>query len=327
MKEQDTTQIFSFNNTGEPLVNTDGTAVVNRQAIEAVDQVHTEVHNDPYRLIQEYTFTERFGNTIKTFFSELPKEGRRLKRIGALAIGAATQLVDRGRAMVFILPTTFDRTITYAAENGLNAYQTAGVAGVSVAGAFGLYAYGIGKAFHKSLNEFPETTEATAENHPVMVETVKGAVSGFPKEEEIKDKYGSKPDDGYDIEPYETRDTILGKIMLGFNRGAKTGLLYGTTAQTGIAKIDGHSDKSIDKRLKVASTESALFFGGLAVGMSTLLTHDFMGMAEQIRDTITDRNVLLSAAGFFIGWSAIANKLERRKTQKELVSADIIEHK
>jgi len=273
---------------------------------------------DKHSLESEPVFFERFKDTISTLFTkELVEEGYFLKRLGALTLGATTQFVDRGRAMIFVLPTVFDQSMQHAFENGYNSYQTAGLSGAAVGGTFAAWSYLVGKSFQVSVNAFPETTKKVQVNHPAMVGTVSRAIGGFPTQEELDAIEPVIPYTGYDVGPYASRTTILGKIATGLSRGAKTGLLYGTTPQVGMAKVRQYSNKSIDRVRNAATLESGAVLGGIATGMTALIVNDFMGAAENIRDVITNKNILMGSSAFFIVWGALGNYRARKKFNKE----------
>jgi len=214
--------------------------------------------------------------------------------------------------MVFVLPTAFDETLEYAAEHGFNGYQTAGAAGLVVGGLFGAWGYVVGKAFHKAVDAFPATTQKVVENHPIMVGVVSDAIDGFPSKEELVAKQPVKPEEGYDVGPYDSRKSFLGKAALAVTRGLKTAFLFGPTIHVGVAEVSEHSDKSVEKRRRVVTREAAGAVGAVAVGISAMVTHDFLGAAEQVRDAITDKQNLLGASAFFIGFAALSNWLSRK---------------
>lgn len=262
-------------------------------------------------------FPERLGNTGRTFGAEISEKGHRGKRIGAFVVAATTQAFDRGRAMVFVLPTVFDRVLTHGVEHDWNGYQTAGAAALAVGGTFAAWGYAVGKSFHYSLNQYPTTTERVVENHPAMVGAISRAIDGFPTEEQMTENHPVKPEQGYDVAPYEARKSKLGKVVLGLKRGPKTALLFGTTAHVGMAKVNGHSDESNEKRRRVVTAEAAASLGALAAGLSTLITHDSLGLAEDIKEAVTNKTYLGIATAVAIGWGIVGNYAARRKEKKE----------
>jgi hypothetical protein len=266
----------------------------------------------------DVNFRHRLGDTLHTLFrEELPEDGYRAKRLGAFVLAGTAQALDRARATVFLLPLVFDESLEKSAELGLNGAGTAGMAAATVGGAFGAWLWGVGRSFHMSLNAFPRTTEKVTENHPVMVDVISKAIDGFPEKEELKDKQPVKPPEGYNVGPYDSRKTWLGKAALAFTRSLKTTFLFGTTAHVGMAKVSEHSDESNARRRRAATAEASVALGGIAAWLSTMITHDMFGAAEQVRDTITNEAYLGSAAAFFIAAAAISNYFARRKEQKE----------
>ncbi|MEX2625615.1 MAG: hypothetical protein WD225_01960, partial [Ilumatobacteraceae bacterium] len=115
-----------------------------------------------------------------------------------------------------------------------------------------------------------------------------------------------------------TRRTALGKVVLAVSRGLKTAFVFGTTAHVGMAKVGGFSQRAIRRRTMVVTTEAALVLGGVAVLVSSLLTHDLFGVADQVRGTITDRRVLLSATVLLIVAASIDNAVRRRRFVEEI---------
>lgn len=269
-------------------------------------------------------FMERINETLKTLFlEELPEKGNRAKRVGALVLGATTQVLDRGRAMVFLLPTVFDEVLEHGFKNGWNGYQTGSASAFAVGGAFGLWGWLVGRSFHGSLNAFPATTKKVTENHPVMVEVISGAIDGFPKLDQLQDLQPSKPEHGYDVSPYQTRQSKLGKIALGGSRGFKTAFLFGTTAHVGVSKVSDHSEESNKRRRRAVTAESALVLGGVTAAVSSMVTHDFLGLAENVKNVITNKAVLGGASLGFIGISTLSNYTARRNQIRENTSDEI----
>ncbi len=271
--------------------------------------------------ISSMSFASRLGDTLHTLFrEELPEDGHRWRRVGAFALGATTQALDRGRAMVLAVPFAFDRSVEFATEHGLNGYGTAALAALAVGGTFGVWSQVVGKSFHTAINAFPETTKVTTRNHPVMVRVIGKAINGFPSQEELAEKQPNKPEEGYDVGPYDTAKTRLGKVALGIKRGFKTAFLYGSTAHVGVAKVSEHSDASNKRRRQVISLEAAGASATVAAGMSAMLTHNLFGVAEEVRDAITDKTNLSLAALAFIGLAAAGNYFERKKEANGLLA-------
>lgn len=264
-------------------------------------------------------FTSRFADTLKTLFlHELPEKEGRYKKLGALALAGSTQFLDRGRALVFILPAAFDEALEYSYENGLNAYEQAGLAGTAIGAGFGAWGWLVGRSFHTSLNAFPKTTKKVTENHPTMVGVISRAIDGFPTAKELEEKQPVKPEEGYDVNPYETRKTLLGKAALGLTRGLKTAFLFGTTAHVGMSKVSGHSDKSNISRRQAATFEGSMVLGGIGAGLSAMLSNDLFGVAEEVREVITNEQYLLGASLGTIALATIGNYASRRAYEKQL---------
>lgn len=268
-------------------------------------------------------FQQRLASSFATFFKEWWGEGdlkhgwrERTKQTGAVAVAGATQAADRGRALVWLLPASFDKATRYAIEHGYNGYEQATLSGVAVGGLFMVYGYAIGKIAHKSINSFPETTEAVTTNHPAMISVVSKAAGVRPSKDELVITVPIKPDEGYEVGTYDSRKSLLGKIGLGISRGLKTGFLYGTTMQVGMAKVNEHSNHSIEKRIRVTAAEGAAVLGSTALGVSVLLVHN-PAMAETVRDAITDKQNLFGASVTLIALSTVLNYFSRRKKMKQ----------
>jgi hypothetical protein len=223
-----------------------------------------------------------------------------------------------------VLPTAFDKVLTYGTEHNLNSYETAGLAAGAVGGVAATWLWGVGRAFHRSIESFPETSQTVAENHPVMVEVVSKGVSGFVMPEESAAKQPLQQE-GYDVGPYDSQDSVVGKVGLAVSRGLKGAFLYGTTAYVGMANLNGYSKESTVKVRRAVTLESGLALGTIAAGLSVLVSHDALGMAEDIKNVITNKKVLLSASGSLIGVSAISNWFSRRGAKKQLAKDLAIE--
>lgn len=260
----------------------------------------------------------RLAADFTEFKNEITEPGYRLARVGAAVVTAATQALDRGRAMVFALPVAFDRSLTYAAEHGLNGVETSGLAGVALGATFGTWGLVVGRSLESAVDQFPKTTQKITENHPVMVEVVSKAVGGFVNPKEMTAK---TPDaDGlFDVKPYEKRDTAAGKVALGIGRAYKAAILYGTTAYVGMAKINNQTPESRTNLRRVVTAESAAAWGSIGVMGSVAITNGSPQLAESIRDTLTNKPLILSISLGLVGVSAITNKIARRAAQKELL--------
>ncbi len=275
--------------------------------------------------VDNQRFLDRLGDTLGSLWKETWEKGHRTQRLGALALGATTQALDRGRFLIFAAPWAFDHTLTSSAEHHLNSGETAAAAGIALGGLFGAWGWIVGKSFHTSLNAYPQTTEKVTENHPAMVDVISKAIDGFPSKEELITNHPQKPEDGYDIEPYETRKSLLGKAALALTRGVKTAFLFGTTAHVGVAKVSEHSERSNEKRRRVVTAEGAAVLGAIGAGLSGMVSADFLGIAQDVRDTITDKNVLTGSTVALIALAAVSNYISRRKflkqesTQEQLV--------
>ncbi|MBA2279155.1 hypothetical protein H0V99_01805 [Candidatus Saccharibacteria bacterium] len=260
----------------------------------------------------------RVGEDMATLYNEGTEKGHRLKRISAFMLGAGTQGIDRLRGVVIVLPAVFDETLEYAYNHAYNGYETAGISGAAVGATFGAWSWAVGKSFHTSINAFPATTKKVTENHPLMVDVIKGAVGGFMSDEKLKTKDTGHTENDYEVGPYEARSSKLGKAVLAISRGYRAALLYGTTAYVGVAKTKGYSDESIEKLRRTVTTESAVAMGGIAVGVSAAVTNNFFGVAENIRDTLTNKPFWLLVSGALIGISTAGNWISRKNKQKAL---------
>lgn len=257
------------------------------------------------------------GDTLKTLKNELwTDREQRAKRLGAFALGVGSQVADRGRLMVFVLPEVFNHTLTYTMEHNYNTAATATASGVAVGGLFGIWTYAVGKTFQVAANAFPETAKAVEYNQPAMVDSVKRATGGFPKRHELVQAEPEKPEAGYDVSPYQTRKSAIGKAALALSRGLKTAFLYGTTAQVGIAKVYEHSQESNEKRLKVTGAEAAVALGGIAALVGGLVVTGSVETAQHIKDVITDKSLLLKISLGLIGGSWGLGWLARHKEAK-----------
>ena len=107
-------------------------------------------------------------------------------------------------------------------------------------------------------------------------------------------------------------------MLLALSRGAKTAFIFGTTAHVGVAKISGFSDRAVKRRTWVVALEAAAVLGAIAVLVSTLVSYDFLGVAQRIRDVITDRRILISVSVIVIIASAIDNYFRRKAAVAEL---------
>ncbi len=268
-------------------------------------------------------FPTRLADTCATLLREAAAPGRgavvRIRRLAALLIAGLTQLFDRGRILIILLPITFDRSLSWSLERGLNGYVTAAVAGIAVAAVFATWGLLVGWSFHWSLDEYPETTRTFLENHPAVVGVISSAIDGFPRSAaEYRSLSAGVPDGGYEFGPYATRESLPGKGALALSRGLKTAFIFGTTAHVGMAKVGGFRRDAIRRRTVAVTLEAAVVLGGVAVLVSSLLTHDLFGVAERVRDTITDRRVLISASVLLILAAAIDNAIRRHRYIDEI---------
>lgn len=287
---------------------------------------------DEYRDIVEMegqskaSVTSRIGDDLSTFWHEQTEKGHRAERLGALVLGGMTQLADRGRAMVFVLPTVFERIGRWSIEHGWNGYTTATASALAVGGTFAAWGWLVGKAFDYSLKKYPKTTERFIENHPVTIGVLNRAVGGFPTRRELREKQAVMPAEGYDVSPYDTADSLLGKMSLAVRRGLKGGFLYGTTAHVGVARANQHSDESNQARRRVVTAESSVMLGAVAALVSTLVTHNALGLAQDIKEVLTDATILRNVSIGSIVLAAISNKASRmnikRKAKKLLAETE-----
>lgn len=264
-------------------------------------------------LDHETSIAYRAGNSIGTFWGELNEDGHEAQRYRAAVIAATTQVVERGRFMAIALPVTFDKTLNFAEEHGFNGWETASVAGIAVGGLFGAWSMVVGRTFHDALDLFPETSEATIQNHPVMTSVITKAAGGFPNDEAINRSKSNSEFGVVDLGPYAAADSKIGKIGLASSRGIKAGFLFGETAYVGIAKILNYPRKRINQLRAAVTVESGLVLGGVGAGVSGLVSNNILGTAERIRDTITDKKILIGAQVGLIGYSAVSNWASRRK--------------
>lgn len=189
------------------------------------------------------------------------------------------------------------------------------MAGGAVAAVFFSWGWLVGHSFHWSLREYPATTRVFLQNHPAAVGLVSTAIDGFPKAPAEYDRLGEhrRSATGWEFGPYATKSTRSSMAFLALTRGLKTAFIFGTTAHVGVAKISGFSDRAVRRRTLVVALEAALVLGMVAVLVSTLISFDFLGAAQRVRDVITDRRVLLTISAVVIVASAADNFVRRRR--------------
>ena len=263
-------------------------------------------------------FHERLTDTAGTLFKEeLLESGHRVERLAAVTIAGVTQGLERARIAAFVLPQVFDEVLEHGIKNGWNGYQIAGAAGLSIAGLWGGWTEGVGKAFQWASNVLPKTTKKIVENHPIAVGVIAKAIDGFPSNHELRRQQPIRPAEGYDVGPYDTRKTVLGKIALAVSRGLKTGFMFGSTPHVGVASVNGHSEKSTTKRRHAVTAESSVMFGSVAVGVSTLVTHNSLGLAQDVRDVVANEKLWAGISVGLIGYTALANFISRKSFQRQ----------
>lgn len=263
-------------------------------------------------------FRARLADTVATLGSEAlardQRGGVRLRRVAALVLAGLTQLFDRGRVLVVLLPLTFDGALSWSLERGHDGYRTAAVAGLAVAAVFFAWGLLVGRSFHWSLDEYPRTTAVFLRNHPAVVGVISSAIDGFPRTpSEYRSLGAGVPDVGYQFGPYATRRTVAGKVALAASRGLRTAFIFGTTAHVGMATVSGFTRRAVRRRTLVVTVEAAVMLGAIAVAVSALLTHDLFGVAEWVRNTITDRRVLLSVTAILIVIAAVDHSVRRHR--------------
>jgi len=274
---------------------------------------------DEYEVLQT-PFLSRAHDTASTYVQEATEKGHRLHR-GAATVGfVATQGLDRARIMAVVLPTTFDHILRHGAEHGWNGYETATASGLAVGGIYGAWCWAVGRTMQASMNAYPATTEEVGKNHPVFIETISSAVSGFPTEEELAENAKVSPDGGYEVAAYETRKSFLGKAALALSRGFKGGFLFGITSYAGVAKVKNYSDESQANLRRVVTAEQAVALGTVGVGVSTLVTNDYFNAAQNVRDVISNNRLLMAASGVLIGVSFVSNWVSRTLKKRQMTA-------
>lgn len=261
-------------------------------------------------------FTGRLADTVGTLGRELVDAGGgaalRVRRLFALVLAGCTQALDRGRILIILLPLTFDRILEFSTRNGLGATTTAAFAGIGVGTVFFCWGWLVGHSFHWSMREFPATTEVFQLNHPAAVSVISGAIDGFPRDAEeyrtLNGRYGPY----YEFGPYAHKLSFRSKVSMGVVRGIKTAFIFGTTAHVGMATINGFSPLAVRTRIWVVALEAAAVLATVAVAVSLLVSHDFLGVAERVRSVITDRRILVGASVVIIVASAVDNAVRRR---------------
>lgn len=284
-----------------------------RQTTEQTDAENLAAQKDE---LNASDFRDRLGNTFKSFFSELGEEGYRTRRAAAVVVAGTTQVAERARLMAVALPYTFDEVLQHSMENGWNGYQTAGAAGVALAGVNAGWNYAVGKSFKRSLDELPDTVDAVTANHPVMVGTIDGAIGGIVQPDELQQKHSVRPEGGYEVGPYDASSRRIGKAVLAVKRGYSALLVFGATPYIGVAKARDYSNESNDKLRRAVTAESAAAVGVLGAGVSGLVTNNALGAAETIRDTVANKSLWIGVSAGLIGYSAAANMIARRKYER-----------
>ncbi|MEX2627246.1 MAG: hypothetical protein WD225_10220, partial [Ilumatobacteraceae bacterium] len=74
------------------------------------------------------------------------------------------------------MPVTFDRSITWSLDQGLDGYGTAAVAGIAVAAVFFGWGLLVGFSLLWSLEEYAATTNGFLSNHPAVVGVISSAI-------------------------------------------------------------------------------------------------------------------------------------------------------
>ena len=262
-------------------------------------------------------FAGRLADTVRTLASEIASRHCpplvRVRRLFAIALAGLTQLFDRGRILVILLPLSFDRSLEFSARHGFDSLLTAAAAGTAVGLVFFTWGWLVGRSFHWSLREYPNTTAAFLENHPAAVGVISTAIDGFPKDATEYERLNGRFGPHFEFGPYAHKSSPVAKLRLAIIRGAKTAFIFGTTAHVGIATINGFSPLAVRTRIWVVALEAAVILASIAVVVSLLVSHDFLGVAQRIRDIITDRRILITTSVVVIVASALDNYVRRRR--------------
>jgi hypothetical protein len=259
----------------------------------------------------------RLYDDLITFATEVSEPGRRVETVTKATLGVLGQAVDRARVSAILLPHAFEESLEFSARHGLNGYGTAGVSGAIVGGLGALWLWGVGKSFQESLEVLPVTTEKVAKNHPVMVEVISDALGGFPDQEKVVKNQGEDRYGEYEVWAYDARETVVGKVASGTARSLSAGMVYGTTAYVGVSKVRGYSEESTSRFRRATTVEGSLFLGSLAVGVSSLITHDALGLAEDVKNTVSNEKLWMAFAAASIAYASASNWRARRKAKAQ----------
>jgi len=273
---------------------------------------------EPTLDVLEQPFFHRLGNTIANWGRESWEPGHRAGRLAMSGVALGAKAFENIRGLVFLLPATFTKTQTYAYEHGWTAYQTASASGLALGGVYAACAYTFGKSTQLVAENYPKTTEVISHNHPAFVSTLRKASTGMPSLEDLQESQPEKPGEGYEVGPYDTKNSWLGKLSLAASRSLTAGLAMGPTPHAGMPVVDGHSHRSVNRRLRTVVAEATGFYTALGASLSAMISNNALGMADGIKNTLENKLFLSSLTAGLIGWAFTANRLAQRKEKRAL---------
>ncbi len=226
-------------------------------------------------IVSQAVLQNRTGDVLRAVREDYNESDHKLRVLSLGAAVVATEIADRGRIMVFVIP----KVVTDVLTNTESPVQ----AGLAGAGAFTLWNVLTSSILSNGLNQLPKAKEAIRQKFPVAVSMFKDALPGANKELAEAKKVDAQ-DHG--------RVRRVGSFLLRHGARGGTGINLGTTAFVATSSIDGDSLKETRKQYLGVSADTAVVTGLTIAGVGQALfempKHGLAAQSEWIYNGATD---------------------------------------
>lgn len=305
--------------------------MINEQAITAannlvgdvdIDQPNPELSYEPVGLKEGLKYTldshplsvtsrslaSRAWQTLRSVPEDIRQSDHKVRTIGALALGLATQVLDRSRLGMTYL-------VAHPAIDEFKDSHSITKTGLVAAAGFMVWNTVVGESLNVGFSEYDQTKKVGTKNFPLVVKVLEEVLPGV----DTQDQPTKEPESIVNKTPVIKRiRNIPSSVWLNFRRMG-VGLGTGSTPFVGLTRAQEHSYlEGTKQNLKVGASTSVAV-GAIGLGVAQYITEIEDEDPQQVQDilnAIEDPKVWLAIGVAFMGLQYYLNKRKKAEILK-----------
>jgi hypothetical protein len=256
-------------------------------------------------ITEDPTFRARLMNVIRSAGQDTRESPNKLRTVASGAAALGTQVLDRARVAVILVPTIAVDVLKHTH----NAAEAAAVGG----SLFAAWCMAIGSTLTEGLVEYPKTVETFEQSFPNFVGVIEDSLPGlYPKEEELHESDKNESS----VKRIGNKTLKLAKTAPMHARRGLTAIGIGNTAYVAVASTRGFTRRGMHSLSSKTGVDGGVMVGLVigTVGEAIIeLGHSHPQVANHIQNVASNKYLWYGVAGLLMASNFISTRLSRKK--------------